>query len=156
MNGSPRQQLNQVIAHIRELLRIRLPKAEPARSAVPWQTLSRTFLKLGFTGFGGGIAVIGQIRRIVVRQNRWLSEEEFLDAVSLAQSLPGANAANAITYVGLKLAGLRGAVVSVTSFVLPSFLAMIGLAIAYGHLKEIPDAQRVFQGFNAAVVGLIA
>src|SRR5262247_3545816 len=96
------------------------------------------------------------IRRVAVYERRWMSEEEFLDAVSLAQSLPGANTANAITYIGLKLCGIRGAVVSVTSFVLPSFLAMIGLAIAYGHLKEIPDAQRVFQGFNAAVVGLIA
>jgi chromate transporter len=156
MNGSPRQELSQVIAHIRELLRIRLPKAEPARSAVPWQTLSRTFLKLGFTGFGGGIAVIGQIRRIVVRQNRWLSEEEFLDAVSLAQSLPGANAANAITYVGLKLAGLRGAVSSVVSFILPSFLMMIALTVAHDRLHQLPDFQRVFQGLNAAVVGLIA
>src|SRR5215510_6076897 len=156
MNGSPRQELSQVISHIREILRIRLPKAEPARSAVPWQILSRTFLKLGFTGFGGGIAVIGQIRRIVVRQNRWLSEEEFLDAVSLAQSLPGANAANAITYVGLKLAGLRGAVSSVVSFILPSFLMMIALTIAHDRLHQLPDFQRVFQGLNAAVVGLIA
>jgi len=123
---------------------------------VEWRALARTFIKLGLTGFGGGLAVIAHIRRVAVYERRWMSEEEFLDAVSLAQSLPGANTANAITYIGLKLCGIRGAVVSVTSFVLPSFLAMIGLAIAYGHLKEIPDAQRVFQGFNAAVVGLIA
>jgi len=102
------------------------------------------------------LAVIAHVRRVVVYKNRWMSEEEFLDAVSLAQSLPGANTANAITYIGLKLCGIRGAMVSVTSFVLPSFLAMIGLAVAYGYLKNVPDAQRVFQGFNAAVVGLIA
>ncbi len=123
---------------------------------VEWRTLAKTFFKLGVTGFGGGLAVIAHIRRVVVYERRWMSEEEFLDAVSLAQSLPGANTANAITYIGLKLCGIRGALASVTSFVLPSFLAMIGLAVAYGHLKEIPDAQRVFQGFNAAVVGLIA
>src|SRR5262249_32928854 len=52
--------------------------------------------------------------------------------------------------------GIRGALASVTSFVLPSFLAMIGLAIAYGHLVNFADAKSVFQGFNAAVVGLIA
>ncbi len=118
--------------------------------------LAKTFFKLGVTGFGGGLAVIAHIRRVVVYKNRWMSEEEFLDAVSLAQSLPGANTANAITYIGLKLCGIRGALVSVTSFVLPSFLAMIGLAVAYGYLKNFPDAQRVFHGFNAAVVGLIA
>src|SRR5215475_8800949 len=123
---------------------------------VDWRALAKTFFKLGVTGFGGGLAVIAHIRRVVVYKNRWMSEEEFLDSVSLAQSLPGANTANAITYIGLKLCGIRGALASVVSFVLPSFLAMIGLAIAYGHLKNFPDAQHVFQGFNAAVVGLIA
>jgi chromate transport protein ChrA len=123
---------------------------------VEWRALARTFFKLGATGFGGGLAVIAHIRRVVVYKNRWMSEEEFLDAVSLAQSLPGANTANAITYIGLKLCGIRGALVSVASFVLPSFMAMIGLAVAYGYLNNVPDARRVFQGFNAAVVGLIA
>jgi chromate transporter len=133
-----------------------VPQLDFAEGVVPWKTLCRTFLKLGFTGFGGGIAVIAQIRRIVVRQHRWLSEEQFLDAVSLAQSLPGANAANAITYIGLKLAGLRGAIVSVVSFIFPSFLMMVGLTIAHDRLHQFPDVQRVFQGLNAAVVGLIA
>src|SRR5262245_38478001 len=150
-----RQELNQVLGEITRLYRIYIPHAEPAR-AVHWRTLSLTFLKLGFTGFDGCITVIGQIRRIVVRQHRWISEEEFLDAVSLAQSLPGANAANAITYVGLKLGGVRGAVASVVSFIFPSFLMMIGLTIAHDRLHHLPDFQRIFQGLNAAVVGLVA
>jgi chromate transporter len=128
----------------------------PDDSRVEWRALARAFLKLGITGFGGGVAMIAQIRQLIVRQRRWLSEEEYLDAVSLAQSLPGANAVNAITYIGLKLDGLRGAIVSVGSFVFPSFLMMIALTIAHNHLIAFPDAQRVFQGFNAAVVGLIA
>jgi len=156
MTERPHLNLNQIIARLRGAWRTCIPQVEPAKTDVQWQTLSRTFLKLGFTGFGGGIAVIGQMRRIVVRQNRWLSEEQFLDAVSLAQSLPGANAANAITYIGLKLAGARGALASVVSFILPSFLMMIGLTIAHDHLHHLPDVQRVFQGLNAAVVGLIA
>jgi chromate transporter len=123
---------------------------------IGWRALAKTFLKLGTTSFGGGIAVFAQIRRLVVRERRWLSEEEFLDAVSLAQSLPGANAANAISYVGLKLGGLRGAAVSLASFILPSFLMMIGLTIAHGYLEQKPDAKLIFQGFNAAVVGMIA
>lgn len=129
---------------------------EPAEVRVEWRALARAFLKLGTTGFGGGIAVISQIRRLVVHQKRWMTEEEFLDAVSLAQSLPGANAANATTYIGLRLGGIRGAAVSVSSFILPSFLMMIGLTIAHSFLYKFPDAQRIFQGFNAAVVGLIA
>src|SRR5215475_2361918 len=80
------------------------------------RALAKTFIKLGATGFGGGLAVIAHIRRVVVYKNRWMSEEEFLDAVSLAQSLPGANTVNAIAYIGLKLCGIRGALVSVASF----------------------------------------
>lgn len=128
----------------------------PHEVRVGWRALAKTFLKLGSTGFGGGVAVIAQIRRLVVHQQEWMTEEEFLDAVSLAQSLPGANAANAATYVGLKLGGLRGAVASVTGFIFPSFLMMIALTIAHDYLSKFPDAQRIFQGFNAAVVGLIA
>ena len=121
-----------------------------------WRALCMPFLKLGAVGFGGGMAVISQIRRLVVQKNRWLSDDEFLDAVSLAQSLPGANAANAVTYIGMKLGGLRGAAVSVGCFILPSFLMMLALTIAHDHLQHFPDAQRVFQGFSAAVVGIIA
>lgn len=119
------------------------------------QTLARTFLQVGATSFGGGVAMIAQVRRVVVEQHKWLTEGEFLDAVSLGQSLPGAHVANAISYIGLKMAGVRGALVALASFVLPSFLIMLGLTIAHDHLLEIPDAQRIFQGFNAAVVGLI-
>jgi chromate transporter len=126
------------------------------KERIEWRALAETFLKLGFTGFGGGIAVLGQIRRLVVNERRWLSEGEFLDAVSLAQSLPGANAANAISYVGLKLGGLRGAAVSVSCFILPSFLMMLALTFMHDHLEQRPDARLIFQGFNAAVVGLIA
>ncbi len=152
-----RQLRSQLRGQLRARLRQRIAAHfAPQETRVEWRALARTFLKLGATGFGGGIAVLAQIRRLVVRERRWLSDEEFLDAVSLAQSLPGANAANAITYVGLKLGGMRGAIVSCASFILPSFLIMIGLTVAHDHLVQFADAQRVFQGFNAAVVGLIA
>jgi chromate transporter len=145
--------LSDAFHHFREWM---TEQFTPRETRVEWRALAKTFFKLGATGFGGGVAVIAQVRRLVVQQRQWMTEEEFLDAVSLAQSLPGANAANATAYVGLRLGGLRGAAVSVTSFLLPSFLIMIALTIAHSHLSEFPDAQRIFQGFNAAVVGLIA
>ncbi|HZS07826.1 MAG TPA: chromate transporter [Blastocatellia bacterium] len=144
--GEIREQVREVAAEV-----FVLPEAR-----MDWRILWPSFLKLGATGFGGGMAVISHIRRLVVHKNRWLSEEEFLDAVSLGQSLPGANAANVIAYIGLKLAGWRGALASVAGFVLPSFLLMIGLTVAHDHLQYFTDARRVFQGFSAAVVGLIA
>ena len=146
----------QYYEQVREFISSQLPEKTEAEPLADWRTLVKPFLKVGATGFGGGIAVIAQIRRLVVHQKRWLSENEFLDAVSLAQSLPGANAVNAISYIGLKVAGVRGAAVAATSFIFPSFLMMIALTIAHGKLSQFPDAQRVFQGFNAAVVGLIA
>ena len=150
------ERFRQYLEQAREFILSQLPEKTEAAPQEDWRTLIKPFLRVGTTGFGGGIAVIAQIRRLVVTQQRWLSEEEFLDAVSLAQSLPGANAVNAISYIGLKVAGLRGALVAATSFIFPSFLMMLALTIAHGRLHELPDAQRVFQGFSAAVVGLIA
>lgn len=149
----------QIIVEIGEVLRvirawvtdqmvIVTPRAE-------LRSLLRTFLRIGTISFGGGVAMIAQVRRVVVEQQKWLTEGEFLDAVSLGQSLPGAHVVNSISYIGLKLAGVRGAIVSVVGFVVPSFLIMLGLTIAHDHLLEFSAAQLVFQGFNAAVVGLI-
>jgi chromate transporter len=146
----------QYVEQARAFILSQLPEKTGVELKEDWRALIKPFLHVGTIGFGGGIAVIAQIRRLVVTQRRWLSEGEFLDAVSLAQSLPGANAVNAISFIGLKVAGLRGAMVAASSFILPSFLMMIALTIAHGYLHELPDAQRVFQGFSAAVVGLIA
>jgi chromate transporter len=114
-----------------------------------------SFLKIGTVGFGGGLAVIAQIRTLTVKERRWLTEQEFAEGFALAQSLPGTNAGNAAAYIGLKLRGWRGACVSMGGFILPSTLMMIVLAILYRHLRSLPDTDRLFHGLNAAVVALI-
>lgn len=114
-----------------------------------------SFLKIGLVGFGGGIAVLAQIRALTVRKRRWLSDSDFVEAVALAQSLPGTSAGNSVTYIGLRLRGWRGATVALTGFILPSMLMMIGLAIIYKHLRAFPDTERFFHGLNGAVVALI-
>jgi chromate transporter len=114
-----------------------------------------SFFKIGLVGFGGGLAVISQIRALVVNQRHWLTDQEFAEGFALAQSLPGTNAGNAATYIGLKLRGWRGACVSLAGFILPSMLMMILLAILYRHLRVLPDMDRLFHGFNSAVVALI-
>jgi chromate transport protein ChrA len=68
-----------------------------------------SFLKIGLIGFGGGLAVIAQVRVITVRQRGWLTDAEFVEGFALAQSLPGTSAGNTATYIGLKLRGWRGA-----------------------------------------------
>jgi chromate transporter len=114
-----------------------------------------SFLKIGTVGFGGGLAVIAQIRALAVQQRRWLTEHEFAAGFALAQMLPGTAAGNTATYVGLKLRGWRGASVAMAGFILPSMLMMIVLAILYRHLRSLPDTDRLFHGLNAAVVALI-
>jgi len=114
-----------------------------------------SFLKIGTVGFGGGLAVIAQIRTLAVKQRRWLTDQEFASGFALAQTLPGTSAGNIATYVGLRIRGWRGAGVSIAGFILPSMLMMIALAILYRHLRYLPDTDRLFHGLNAAVVALI-
>lgn len=115
-----------------------------------------SFLKIGLTGFGGGLAVLSHIRQIVVQERRWLSEHDFIEALALGQSLPGTSAGNAVTYIGFRLRGWRGASVSLAAFILPSMLMMIALAILYDRFRALPNTEQLFHGFNAAVVALIA
>lgn len=114
-----------------------------------------SFCKIGLVGFGGGLAVIAQIRALTVNQRRWLTDSEFIEGFALAQTLPGTSAGNTVTYIGLRMRGWRGAAVALSGFILPSMLMMIVLAILYRHLRSLPDTDRLFHGFNAAVVALI-
>ena len=115
-----------------------------------------SFLKLGVSGFGGGFAVLSQIRHLVVQERRWLTEHDFVEALALGQSLPGTAAGNAVTYLGFRLRGWRGAAVALTGFILPSMLMMILLAVFYDRFRALPKTDNLFHGFNAAVVALIA
>jgi chromate transporter len=85
-----------------------------------------------------------------------LSEHDFVEAVALGQSLPGTSAGNAVTYIGYRLRGWRGAGASLAAFILPSMFMMIALAIFYDRFRALPNTEQLFHGFNAAVVALIA
>jgi chromate transporter len=114
-----------------------------------------SFLKIGLVGFGGGVAVLAEIRTLTVRTRHWLTDSEFAEAVALAQSLPGTSAGNSVTYIGVRLRGWRGATVAMTGFILPSMLIMIALAIGYKHVHNLAGSERFFHGLNGAVVALI-
>jgi chromate transporter len=114
-----------------------------------------SFLKVGLVGFGGGVAVLAQIRTLTVRKRQWLTDSDFAEAVALAQSLPGTSAGNTVTYIGSRLRGWRGATVAMSGFILPSMLIMIALAIMYKHLHNLSGSEQFFHGLNGAVVALI-
>ena len=114
-----------------------------------------SFLKIGLVGFGGGVAVLAQIRTLTVRKRHWITDSEFAEAVALAQSLPGTSAGNSVTFIGVRLRGWRGATAAMCGFILPSMLIMIALAIMYKHVHTLSGSQRFFHGLNGAVVALI-
>jgi chromate transporter len=114
------------------------------------------FLWLGSTGFGGPIALAGFMQRDLVEDRRWISKQDYLDGLALAQLAPGPLAAQLAIYLGYVKAGVVGATVVAIFFVLPSFLMVWALSVAYVRFGGLPWMQGLFYGIGAAVIGIIA
>ena len=115
-----------------------------------------TFFKIGAFTLGGGYAMIPLVQREVVDNRAWIDEEEFLDLIALAQSAPGIIAVNTAVFVGYKIAGWRGVVMSVLGATLPSFLIILLIAMCFTRFRDYPQVEAVFKGIRPAVVALIA
>jgi chromate transporter len=126
-----------------------------ARVRPPLGEFFRGALFLGVVGFGGGLSVLANIHALAVKKRRWLTEREFTNTITVAQMLPGGAAANAMAYLGLRFAGLRGAFLGYVGFVLPGWLAVMVLAFLYVHYGTTPNVATLLGGFNAAVIGII-
>jgi chromate transporter len=114
------------------------------------------FLRLGTLGFGGPIALAGFMQRDLVEDRRWISREDYMDGLALAQLAPGPLAAQLAIYLGYIRGGVVGATVVAVLFVLPSFLMVWGISVAYARFGGLPWMQTVFYGVGAAVIGVIA
>jgi chromate transporter len=114
-----------------------------------------SFLRLGSVSFGGP-AMVAYIRRLAVTRKSWLSEDEFQQGVALCQAVPGATAMQCAAYVGLRVRGLRGAVLAYAGFGLPAFLLMLALSIAYQHAMQLQPVTSMLVGLRALVVALVA
>jgi chromate transporter len=117
--------------------------------------LFASFLRLGVSAFGGP-AMIAYIRKRVVAENKWLDPVSFQDGVALCQAIPGATVMQMAAYVGLKLRGVRGAIISFVGFGLPAFLLMLGLSAAYSRTHELPAVVSIFSGLQAVIVAIVA
>jgi chromate transporter len=118
--------------------------------------LVRYFLRLGATGFGGPIALVGLMQRDLVERRRWFSAQEYREGLALAQLAPGPLAAQLAMYLGWARAGASGAAIVGLAFVLPSFAMVVALAVAYLELGGLAWIQGAFYGLGAAVIALIA
>lgn len=117
--------------------------------------LTRYFLKLGTFGFGGPVALIGYMHRDLVEQRQWISEEEYREGLALAQLAPGPLAAQLGIYLGYVHYGVWGATLTGLAFVLPSFVMVVLLGMAYQLFGGLPWMQSVFYGVGSAVIGII-
>ncbi|MGN8059780.1 chromate transporter [Pedobacter sp. 22163] len=126
------------------------------RPAYSLAEIAKYFLKLGTWGFGGPVALVGYMQRDLVEQKGWLSEEEYKEGLALAQLAPGPLAAQLGIYIGFVHYGLLGATLTGLAFVLPSFIMVVLLGMAYQLYGGLTWMQAVFYGVGAAVIGIIA
>ncbi len=116
--------------------------------------LAGLFLFIGLTSFGGGITAY--IRRLVVTQKKWLTDEEFLPGLGLVQLLPGANVVGLSVYIGNHLKGPLGSVVALGSLLLPPFISTCALGFLYFHAGKTADTKALLAGITAVACGLMA
>src|SRR5204863_4289917 len=113
------------------------------------------FLRLGALGFGGPIALAGYMQRDLVEQRRWISRDDYVKGLALAQLAPGPLAAQLAIYLGWVRAGVLGATLVALAFVLPSFLMVIAISAAYVRFGGLAWMQAAFYGIGAAVIAII-
>jgi chromate transporter len=118
--------------------------------------LTRYFLWLGSAGFGGPIALAGYMHRDLVERRGWIAADEYREGLALAQLAPGPLAAQLAIYIGWLGYGVVGATLAGIAFVLPSFVMVLGLSMAYVRFGGLPWMQGAFYGIGAAVIAIIA
>ena len=116
--------------------------------------LCRTTLYIGAIGYGGP-AILALMKRTLVDRRKWISEREFMNALSLAQILPGATGVSVIGYIGFKLHKLWGGILAPLFYILPAAVAMTTLAWAYFRFGDISFVKALFAGLGALVVALL-
>ncbi|WP_281018502.1 MULTISPECIES: chromate efflux transporter [unclassified Minwuia] len=129
---------------------VRLPAGAPA-----WPDVFRAFGRIGLLSFGGPAAQIALMHRVLVEEKRWLSERQYLDALSFCMLLPGPEAMQLATYAGWRLRGVPGGLLAGMLFVIPGACVVLGLAILYAHFGKTPLLATLFLGIKAAVLVIV-
>jgi chromate transporter len=131
--------------------------AAPARHDERTLTgLLRYYLKLGSSGFGGPIALVGYMQRDLVEQRSWFSEDEYKQGLALAQTMPGPLAAQLAMWFGYLQAGFFGAAAVAVPFILPPFLLVTAVAVFYAKYQHLSVVHEIFLGVGPAVLAIIA
>ena len=115
----------------------------------------RVWAKIGILSFGGPTAQISLMHRIIVDEKKWLSEEQFLNALSFCMLLPGPEAMQLATYSGWRMHGLKGGLAAGLLFVLPGAAVVLALSMIYAAFGTVPLVEAIFFGVKAAVLVIV-
>jgi chromate transporter len=110
------------------------------------------FCRVGVSGFGG---VLPWARRMLVEERHWLTEEEFVNLLSLCQFLPGGNVMNLAVCVGARFGGALGSVAALSGLMVMPVVIVLCLATLYAEFSEVPTVEAMFRGLSSAAAGLV-
>ena len=133
------------------------PSGDTAKQPLPvrlWKLFS-TFFKIGAFTFGGGLAMLPLIQREAVEKHHWISDDDILEIVAIAESTPGPIAVNSATFIGWRVAGVAGSACATLGVILPSFLIISVIARVLSQFSSLKPVQYAFFGIRAGVLALI-
>ncbi len=130
-------------------------KGVPRRRDVPFREALRVWAKVALYSFGGPTGQIAFMHRILVEEERWISERRFLHALNYCMLLPGPEAQQLTVYVGWLMHGIRGGLAAGILFVIPGFTAILGLSLLYAAFQDVSLVEGLFFGLKAAVLAVV-
>ncbi len=119
-----------------------------------WQVFA-TFFKIGAFTFGGGYAMIPLIQKEAVEKHGWVTDDDILEIIAIAESTPGPIAINSATFVGYRTCGVLGSAAATLGVVLPSFVLIYVISFVLRQFQELKAVQYAFQGIRAGVLALL-
>src|SRR5260370_19710417 len=130
-------------------------KADNAPGRIPLRDLVRYFLRLGLMGFGGPVALVGQMERELVGDKKWLTKEEMREGIAVCQSLPGPLAIQVGIWIAYIRGGFWGAWAGGWAFILPNFVIVAIMGALYVYFGGLSPVKAIFYGVSPAVIALI-
>lgn len=119
-----------------------------------WELFS-TFFKIGLFTFGGGLAMIPHVQHEFIEKKKWLTDDEMLDMIAIAESTPGVIAVNTATFVGYKIGKFWGSLLATIGVVLPSMIIICVIALFFDRFMEIKVIAAIFSGIRVGVTFLV-
>lgn len=118
-------------------------------------SLFLTFFKIGAFTFGGGYAMIPLIQKEVVDEKKWITDDDILEIIAIAESTPGPIAINSATFIGYRVCGFWGSFFATLGVVLPSFVIILTISFILNEFQNIKAVKYAFEGIRAGVLALL-